>query len=155
MEISDFQFCDVCDFQDIRSEVSRMLSEVERDFDTIITERAGQAREMTQSLDISRYAGVVTVSGDGGLYEVINGLYSRPDWPSVTQEVRVGIVPGGSGHAVHCSLLHHQREKFCSELSVSALSLAHDNDLHHDIVECQTRHKAHKRERHITLQPQT
>ena len=40
---------------------------------------------------------MVTVSGDGGLYEVINGLYSRPDWPRVGQQVRVGIVPGGSG----------------------------------------------------------
>ena len=149
-----------------------MLSEAERDFDTVITERAGQATEMTRSMDISRwgvrsqavkhwlsrYAGVVTVSGDGGLYEVINGLYSRPDWPRVGQEVRVGIVPGGSGqwsvrekmdvmkqswagHAVNCSLLHHQAEKFSSELEVSALSLAHDKDLHHDIVECQTRHQ--------------
>ena len=48
---------------------------------------------------------------------------------------------GGAGHAVHCSLLHHQREKFSSELLVSALSLAHDNTLQHDILECQTRNK--------------
>ena len=81
----------------------------------------------------------------------------RPDWPDVNENIRVGIVPGGSGqlnefeaimilicrsgHAVHCSLLHHQREKFSSELEVSALSLAHDNKLHHDILECQTRNK--------------
>ena len=31
-----------------------MLSESERDFDTVITERAGQAMEMTRDLDISR-----------------------------------------------------------------------------------------------------
>ena len=133
-----------------------MLAGVERDFEIVITERAGQAMEMTRDLDIarsvwcpasslqfwlSRYAGVVTVSGDGGLYEVINGLYLRPDWPGVRELIRVGIVPGGSGHAVHCSLLHHQRERFSSELEVSALSLAHDNNLHHDILECQTRNK--------------
>ena len=40
---------------------------------------------------------MVTVSGDGGLFEVINGLYSRVDWPSVSDTIRVGIVPGGSG----------------------------------------------------------
>ena len=45
------------------------------------------------------------------------------------------------GHAVHCSLLHHQGEKFSSELEVSALSLAHNTNLNHDIVECQTKHK--------------
>ena len=34
--------------------MSSMLSEAERDFDTVITERAGQATDMTRSLDISR-----------------------------------------------------------------------------------------------------
>jgi len=127
--------------KDIWGQVYEMLSGVERDFEIVITERAGQAMEMTRDLDISRYAGVVTVSGDGGLYEVINGLYLRPDWPGVNENIRVGIVPGGSGHAVHCSLLHHQKENFSSELEVAALSLAHDNSLHHDTVECQTKNK--------------
>ena len=41
--------------QDIWLKVSEMLSGVERDFEIVITERAGQAMEMTRDLDISRW----------------------------------------------------------------------------------------------------
>ena len=41
--------------QDIWLKVSDMLSGVERDFEIVITERAGQAMEMTRDLDISRW----------------------------------------------------------------------------------------------------
>ena len=40
--------------QDIWRKVYDMLSGVERDFEIVITERAGQAMEMTRDLDISR-----------------------------------------------------------------------------------------------------
>ena len=54
------------------------------------------------------------------------------------RRVMIGQVPGGSGHAVHCSLLHHHGEKFSSEIPFSALSLARQKELQHDIIECQT-----------------
>ena len=38
-----------------------------------------QAEEIMLALDLTRYDGIVIVSGDGLMYEVINGLMKRPD----------------------------------------------------------------------------
>ena len=42
---------------------------------------------------------MVTVSGDGGLHELLNGLYSRRgrEGDQVMARTQLGIVPGGSG----------------------------------------------------------
>ena len=59
----------------IWSRVQEMLSDTDLVFETVITERRGQALETVETLDLGEYDGVVTVSGDGGLHEIINGLY--------------------------------------------------------------------------------
>ena len=41
-----------------------------------------------------QYDGVVSVSGDGGLHEIINGLFKRNE---AMDSIRIGNVPGGSG----------------------------------------------------------
>lgn len=48
-----------------------------------MTERAGHARTLVSSSDLSDISGIVTVGGDGLLYEVVNGLRSRVDANSV------------------------------------------------------------------------
>ena len=66
----------------------------------------GHARnwiEETRDLK-SRYSGIITISGDGLVHEVYNGLWQRPDWDEMC-DFPVGIVPGGSGNALNCSLL--------------------------------------------------
>ena len=47
---------------------------------------------MVETLDLSRYHGVVTVSGDGGLFEIINGLYRRRerDGEDVMSRIMIG-----------------------------------------------------------------
>ena len=65
----------------------------------VYTEYAGQARQMLASMQLDGYRAVVcdgfkpiqtvnifgqvSVSGDGLLYEVINGIGDRPDWRQV------------------------------------------------------------------------
>ena len=97
----------------IWKEVARMLEEAEIDFETVITNRAGQARETVETMDLGnnvglilltmllfsvlmseKYDGVVSVSGDGGLHEIINGLFKRNE---AMDSIRIGNVPGGSG----------------------------------------------------------
>lgn len=46
--------------------------------------------------DLTGVDGIVCVSGDGLLYEVINGLLHRPDW-RIARKLKLGIIPGGSG----------------------------------------------------------
>ena len=99
-------------------QVAAILDQTDTTFDTVVTERAGQAQEMVEQLDLGTihscntvpmlsrvsvspalYDGVVTVSGDGGLHELLNGLYSRRgrEGDQVMARTQLGIVPGGSG----------------------------------------------------------
>lgn len=46
----------------------------------VMTERAGHAYDIVHSeLTPGEYDGIVTVSGDGLIHEVVNGLYRRED----------------------------------------------------------------------------
>ncbi|XP_048758666.2 sphingosine kinase 2-like isoform X2 [Ostrea edulis] len=79
--------------------VSHMLEEADVAFKMVITERAGHATEIMKNLDLSAWYGVVIVSGDGLIYEVINGLMKRNDWGTAIN-FPIGCIPGGSGNAL-------------------------------------------------------
>ncbi|XP_030064057.1 sphingosine kinase 1 [Microcaecilia unicolor] len=88
------------------SHVLPMLTEADIGFNLVVTERQNQARELVKDEDLSRWDAVVTVSGDGLLYEVINGLMERSDWQSAIKKP-LGILPGGSGNALAMSINHY------------------------------------------------
>merc|ERR1711892_1496170 len=94
----------------IWKQIAEITASTEIEFEVVLTKRAGHAKDMLQQLDVHQYGGVVTVSGDGGLWEITNGLYLREDWNDIRGNFPLGLVPGGSGHAMHCSLLYHQKE---------------------------------------------
>jgi diacylglycerol kinase family enzyme len=48
----------------------------------------------------NRWKGIAIVGGDGTFYEVLNGIYSRPDWQEVFQQIPLGAIPGGSGNGL-------------------------------------------------------
>jgi sphingosine kinase len=50
--------------------------------------------EYVQEMDIKDCHGIVCVSGDGLLHEVINGIMKRADW-KVAIKVPIGIIPAG------------------------------------------------------------
>ena len=54
---------------------------------------------------------ILIVSGDGLLYEAVQGIMARPDW---RQAIRVSlcIAPGGSGNGLSKSVLHHCGEAY-------------------------------------------
>ncbi|XP_056863888.1 sphingosine kinase 1-like [Raphanus sativus] len=62
------------------------------------------AKEMVRSIDLSKYDGIVCVSGDGVLVEVVNGLLERADWRTALK-LPIGMVPAGSGNGMIKSLL--------------------------------------------------
>ncbi|KAJ7560569.1 hypothetical protein O6H91_04G135600 [Diphasiastrum complanatum] len=62
------------------------------------------AKDMAKTVDISHYDGIVCVSGDGVLVEVLNGLLERDDWEKAIQ-IPLGAIPAGSGNGVAKSLL--------------------------------------------------
>ncbi|XP_010268830.2 PREDICTED: sphingosine kinase 1-like isoform X2 [Nelumbo nucifera] len=62
------------------------------------------AKEIAQTLDISKYDGIVCISGDGVLVEVVNGLLQRDDWDAAIK-MPIGIIPAGTGNGMIKSLL--------------------------------------------------
>ncbi|CAO2632920.1 Sphingosine kinase 2 [Lemmus lemmus] len=83
-----------------------MISEAGLSFNLIQTERQNHARELVQGLSLSEWEGIVTVSGDGLLYEVLNGLLDRPDWKDAVR-MPIGVLPCGSGNALAGAINHH------------------------------------------------
>ncbi|KAH1242903.1 Sphingosine kinase 1 [Glycine max] len=63
------------------------------------------AKQVVQSLDFSKYDGIVCVSGDGILVEwVVNGLLQSQDWDTAIK-MPLGVVPAGTGNGMAKSLL--------------------------------------------------
>ena len=79
-----------------------------------------------QNIVIDDFRGVIVISGDGLVYEVINGLMNRPDW---FQAIKLPIcqIPGGSANSLACSVayltnecyLNISIEKFASQMAFS------------------------------------
>uniref|UniRef100_A0A3Q4G9U3 sphingosine kinase n=1 Tax=Neolamprologus brichardi TaxID=32507 RepID=A0A3Q4G9U3_NEOBR len=86
--------------------IQRMLNEAGIKHTLVITERQNHAREMVKEADLSQWDALVIMSGDGLLYEVINGLLERPDWEEAIR-TPLGILPGGSGNALAASIHHY------------------------------------------------
>ena len=54
----------------------------------------------------------MTVSGDGLVHEVINGLMNRPDSKQLCEASIFGVVPGGTGNGLVKSLLDRGNENY-------------------------------------------
>lgn len=87
--------------------VRPMLERTGTSFQTVLTEYAGHAEEFVKSFDFegTGTTGVVTVSGDGLLFEVCQALRSRPD--DVFGKITLGIVAAGSGNGLAASINHY------------------------------------------------
>ncbi|XP_070712492.1 sphingosine kinase 1-like [Pempheris klunzingeri] len=86
--------------------IQRMLNEAGVPHTLVITERQNHARELVREADLSQWDVLVIMSGDGLLFEVINGLLERPDWEEAIR-TPLGILPGGSGNALAASIHHY------------------------------------------------
>ena len=56
-------------------------------------EHANHAFEYMQSINVDGYRGIIVISGDGLVYEIINGLMARPDW-SKAIKIPICQIPG-------------------------------------------------------------
>ncbi|XP_052635483.1 LOW QUALITY PROTEIN: sphingosine kinase 2 [Harpia harpyja] len=89
-----------------QTHVLPMITEADISFNLIQTERANHARELVTGISLDEWDGIVTVSGDGLLYEVVNGLMDRPDWAAALR-MPLGILPCGSGNALAAAINSH------------------------------------------------
>jgi sphingosine kinase len=79
-----------------------------------LTQHANHALEMMKTFDFSSFSrySIVCVSGDGLIYEVVNGFMSRKDWAQLRTRVDFGTIGGGSGNGLCKSLLSVSDEKY-------------------------------------------
>ncbi|XP_030317821.1 sphingosine kinase 1 isoform X1 [Calypte anna] len=92
--------------EDFQAVVQPMLAEADIATTVFVTERAHHAHEKVRDEDLSQWDTLVVMSGDGLLYEVVNGLMERPDWEE-TMKKPLCILPGGSGNALAASINHY------------------------------------------------
>ncbi|WAQ95532.1 VTI1A-like protein [Mya arenaria] len=83
--------------------VTPMLDEANIEVKVNGKEYAGHGKEIMKKVNKKDYYGVVIVSGDGLIYEVVNGLMDRPDWKDAIK-FPIGCLPGGSGNALSCAI---------------------------------------------------
>ncbi|KAM3872710.1 sphingosine kinase 2 [Diretmus argenteus] len=89
-----------------------MIREANISYNLIQTERQNHAKELIREIPLPEWDGIIIVSGDGLLHEVINGLMERPDWEQAIK-IPVGILPCGSGNALAGSINHHAGYDMC------------------------------------------
>ncbi|XP_069038760.1 sphingosine kinase 2 isoform X2 [Lepisosteus oculatus] len=89
-----------------------MIRESGISYNLIQTERQNHARELVRQISLFEWDGIVIVSGDGLLHEVINGLMERPDWEQAIK-TPLGILPCGSGNALAGAINHHAGYEMC------------------------------------------
>ena len=80
-----------------------MLSKFHLEFKVLTTEYAGHAKDICAKQDISMFSAVVTVSGDGLIHEVVNGLMQRED--ELESLPLLGFLPGGTSDGLVKSVL--------------------------------------------------
>eukprot|EP00908_Phaeocystis_cordata_P006708 Transcript_17325.p1 GENE.Transcript_17325~~Transcript_17325.p1 ORF type:complete len:446 (-),score=178.73 Transcript_17325:122-1459(-) len=66
----------------------------------IVTTHAGHATEIASEIKLDEVDGVVCCSGDGLMYELVNGLMARPDADVAVRALRLGALPGGSANSL-------------------------------------------------------
>ncbi|XP_028677963.2 sphingosine kinase 2 [Erpetoichthys calabaricus] len=89
-----------------------MIREANIHYNLIQTERQNHARDLMREITVHEWDGIVIVSGDGLLHEVINGLMQRPDWQEAIR-IPLGVLPCGSGNALAGALNHHAGFEMC------------------------------------------
>lgn len=82
----------------------------------IMTERAGHAYDIVHSeIKPGDFDGIITVSGDGLIHEVVNGLYRRRDHIQMMSSTAIGFIPGGSANGLVKAVLDFSGEDFSVE----------------------------------------
>lgn len=74
--------------------VSKMLKEASIDVTVIITNRANHAYDHVTTLDVINIDFIGILSGDGLIYEIINGIGNRSDGDEILKRIPFAVYPG-------------------------------------------------------------
>ncbi len=80
----------------VLDQLQRLFSAAQIQVEVFSTEFSGHAVELARALDVTQYAALCVLGGDGTIHEVVNGLLER-DEPAT---IPIGIVPTGTGNSI-------------------------------------------------------
>nr|XP_023018874.1 sphingosine kinase 2-like [Leptinotarsa decemlineata]XP_023018876.1 sphingosine kinase 2-like [Leptinotarsa decemlineata] len=125
--------------QIFQQKVAPVLQEAEIPFDLYLTKHANFAREFVRTSNLFQWSGILSVGGDGILFEVINGIFERWDWSEIIKSIPVGVVPGGSGNGLARSIAHYYSEPYLpTPYLPSALAAVRNDYAPMDLVRVET-----------------
>lgn len=67
------------------------------------TTHSKHATSIAHDLELDKYSGIISISGDGVFHEIINGLFTRQDWRNVI-DIPLGIIGAGTANAMSQNL---------------------------------------------------
>ena len=91
------------------TEVKPLFEAARMGIEAVILTRGGEATELVEKADLSKYDTIMACSGDGTVYEIFNGLGKRKDAGKALSTMAVSHIPCGSGNAFSCNVYgsHH------------------------------------------------
>ncbi|RZF33769.1 hypothetical protein LSTR_LSTR008028 [Laodelphax striatellus] len=91
--------------------------------DLLLTESAGQARSLVDSVDLAKTDAVVVAGGDGTLSEVVTGLMRRCDADKVRPTIPIGVLPLGRTNSFAHAWYKCPKHVSVHELAKAALTV--------------------------------
>ena len=98
----------------LKNVVEPMFFEAGIKFDVVATKYKGHAKTIAKNFDRNKYDGIVTISGDGTLHEIINGISERTDGIAIS-DIPIGILNGGTANCLVAAILQKRGERRCNE----------------------------------------
>lgn len=83
--------------------VIKICSEAKLYNKIIVTEFENFAYEYVKTLKLDDYRGILVISGDGVVHQVLNALVSRKDWKTAIK-MPIGQIPAGSANGLSSSI---------------------------------------------------
>ncbi|KAF4467437.1 sphingosine kinase [Fusarium albosuccineum] len=96
------------------NEVKPLFDAARMQLEVVILKRGGEATELAQKADLTKYDTIMACSGDGTPHEIFNGLAKRPDAAKALASIAVSHIPCGSGNAFSCNLYGSHRASFAA-----------------------------------------
>jgi len=84
-------------------------------------------------LAVNEFDGIVTISGDGLIHEVVNGIMMRKDRMEFLKNVTIGTIPGGTANGLAKSILDESGEQY--GVKEAAYIIAKGRKLNIDLTE--------------------
>uniref|UniRef100_A0A0N5A3P7 DAGKc domain-containing protein n=1 Tax=Parastrongyloides trichosuri TaxID=131310 RepID=A0A0N5A3P7_PARTI len=92
--------------RDFNQKLLPALKENNIGFEAIVTEGKNHCFEVAKhKQNLNAFKAVIIMSGDGLVFEWVNGIYQRNDKSNILSKLPIGIVPTGSGNGLLSSVL--------------------------------------------------